>query len=104
LVGPAGIVVFPPNARPRGQTTFLLGRRRKATGVPAARHDWGEYLKAWHLIEARLKSGRRKETNRKGSLYPELSGRKARKHRPERHSQFCGTLVPFCSYFVTEDA
>lgn len=55
FVGPAGILVFPHEARPRGQTMFLLGRRRKAAGVPGARHDWGDYLNAWHLIEARLR-------------------------------------------------
>ena len=60
FVGPAGILVFPASARPRSQTTFMLMGQRKAKGVPGARHDWKQYLHAWHLIEERLKNNRRK--------------------------------------------
>ena len=59
-VGPAGVLVFPYDVRPRGQTTFMLGGKRKAKGIPGARHDWSEYLDAWHLIESRLKNNRQK--------------------------------------------
>ncbi|HKW89780.1 MAG TPA: hypothetical protein VJN21_13610 [Candidatus Acidoferrales bacterium] len=58
FAGPAGVLIFPPEARPRGQTTFLLNEERKAKGVPRARHDWKDYLNAWHLVEDKLKTSK----------------------------------------------
>lgn len=66
FVGPAGVLIFPHEVRPRGQTTFLLNETRKAKGVPGARHDWKNYLNAWNLIEERLKQTRGKARQEQG--------------------------------------